>query len=529
MSAILPTLGTCLHAQASVRGTQTNSPSSSLILPRMRSKRAMPIPIRAKILPPWHLGSSEERKEAGQERSDCPQSSAARLLRMPRLQGGSVTAEIAIINRTAVTLAADSAMTISGVDKIYNTADKIFELSMHNPIGLMVYNTLDFMGVPLDVAIKEFRNSSLCVSCDSVLDAAELFFRFLADEIGAESELQRRFVERLASLYYAVLRGESVEKLEETIVANPKGPPRGFDPHRLLIELIMEFVGPLRKLKPAQCFAEMDIREILDRYSDVLDQTWTRYIANLPVEITDDDKDLLREFIALILHRDVFTSTHTGVVFAGFGSREFFPCLYQFEIEGIIADKLKRRIKQNICIDRSGSIAEIVPFAQHDMANRFLYGIDPEFEQDIPDYLESALKKTGSAIIGGLGRSSRARRADLAAKLDSSIALAIREFKEDAIRTIKENYKRQITDMVSFMPKQELASFAESLVNITSIKRRVTAELETVGGPVDVAIISKSDGFVWVKRKHYFDPSLNPRYFYRKYGMIPPGMAGGRQ
>ena len=87
-----------------------------------------------------------------------------------------MTAEIAIINRTAVTLAADSAMTISGVDKIYNTADKIFELSMHNPIGLMVYNTLDFMGVPLDVAIKEFRNSSLCVSCDSVLDAAELFF-----------------------------------------------------------------------------------------------------------------------------------------------------------------------------------------------------------------------------------------------------------------------------------------------------------------------------------------------------------------
>jgi hypothetical protein len=83
--------------------------------------------------------------------------------------------------------------------------------------------------------------------------------------------------------------------------------------------------------------------------------------------------------------------------------------------------------------------------------------------------------------------------------------------------------------MVSFMPKQELASFAESLVNITSIKRRVTAELETVGGPVDVAVISKSDGFVWVKPKHYFDPSLNPRYFYRKYGMIPPGMAGGRQ
>jgi hypothetical protein len=42
-----------------------------------------------------------------------------------------VTAEIAIINRGAVTLAADSAMTVSvgGRRKVYTSADKIFEVS----------------------------------------------------------------------------------------------------------------------------------------------------------------------------------------------------------------------------------------------------------------------------------------------------------------------------------------------------------------------------------------------------------------
>jgi hypothetical protein len=74
--------------------------------------------------------------------------------------------------------------------------------------------------------------------------------------------------------------------------------------------------------------------------------------------------------------------------------------------------------------------------------------------------------------------------------------------------------------MVSGMPKPELANFAEALVNITSIKRRVSPEQESVGGPIDVAVISRGEGFVWVKRKHYFDPILNPRYFHRKYGMI---------
>lgn len=62
------------------------------------------------------------------------------------------------------------------------------------------------------------------------------------------------------------------------------------------------------------------------------------------------------------------------------------------------------------------------------------------------------------------------------------------------------------------MPKPEMANMAEALVNLTSIKRRVSKGMETVGGPIDVAVISRTEGFVWVKRKHYFPPELNLRY-----------------
>jgi len=57
---------------------------------------------------------------------------------------------------------------------------------------------------------------------------------------------------------------------------------------------------------------------------------------------------------------------------------------------------------------------------------------------------------------------------------------------------------------------------AEALVNITSLKRKVSTDQDTVGGPTDVAIISKVDGFVWIKRKHYFGIDLNP-HFSKKY------------
>ena len=69
-----------------------------------------------------------------------------------------------------------------------------------------------------------------------------------------------------------------------------------------------------------------------------------------------------------------------------------------------------------------------------------------------------------------------------------------------------------IMDIVESLQKSDLAEMAESLVNLTSFKRHVSKESETVGGPTDVAIISKGDGFIWIKRKHYFNIDLNNHF-----------------
>ncbi len=75
-------------------------------------------------------------------------------------------------------------------------------------------------------------------------------------------------------------------------------------------------------------------------------------------------------------------------------------------------------------------------------------------------------------------------------------------------------------DMIFLMPKQDLAVLAQELINLTSVKRRFSSGRESVGGPIDVAVISRTDGFVWVRRKHYFEREFNPRYFYRKFGAV---------
>ena len=62
----------------------------------------------------------------------------------------------------------------------------------------------------------------------------------------------------------------------------------------------------------------------------------------------------------------------------------------------------------------------------------------------------------------------------------------------------------------------DFSRLAETLIMLESLKEKVTRPTESVGGPIDVCVISKSDGFVWIKRRHYFDPKLNPQYFLRQ-------------
>src|ERR1700683_1468863 len=70
-----------------------------------------------------------------------------------------MTAEIAILNRNAVAMAAERAVTLQlpGGQKIYNTVNKLFTLSKYRPVGVMVYGSADFMTIPWETIIKIYR------------------------------------------------------------------------------------------------------------------------------------------------------------------------------------------------------------------------------------------------------------------------------------------------------------------------------------------------------------------------------------
>ena len=79
------------------------------------------------------------------------------------------------------------------------------------------------------------------------------------------------------------------------------------------------------------------------------------------------------------------------------------------------------------------------------------------------------------------------------------------------IENLEKKFSAPIVNSIGALPKNELGNMAESLIHATSLKRKVSNDLESVGGDIDVAIISKSHRFIWKKKKDYFKHDLNPQ------------------
>lgn len=68
----------------------------------------------------------------------------------------------------------------------------------------------------------------------------------------------------------------------------------------------------------------------------------------------------------------------------------------------------------------------------------------------------------------------------------------------------------QVPLVLPAMPLQDAIDLAEFMVDVTIQFSRFTPGAPTVGGPIEIAAISKHEGFRWVKRKYYFGRELNP-------------------
>jgi hypothetical protein len=173
----------------------------------------------------------------------------------------------------------------------------------------------------------------------------------------------------------------------------------------------------------------------------------------------------IERYALAIVRSNIGSGILTGLVFGGFGKRDLFPTLVYVEIDGIYFDKLKIISQSEIDIDRGGERAAMLPFAQKEMAERFIYGYDSEMQERILGFVDKATDEI-------LNSKRRAFKADEKINIKKSV---ISEF-GNMIKQLRDRERYSILDIVNFMSKKELAEMAHALVELTSKKRRFSTD-----------------------------------------------------
>jgi len=258
-------------------------------------------------------------------------------------------------------------------------------------------------------------------------------------------------------------------------------------------------------------FNDYTFEEYIDFAGDELEKIIQATFNNNGYILSDDLRMKLQQLSFLYLRTKEKFTNFTGLIFTGFGEEEIYPSLIPVNISLAITHRLRFFIEENSIAKISNSNnGAIAPFAQTDVISTILTGVDPTLDSTYLNNFEAAFTKYNNEILTRIGDTND----ELKALIN---ALDVKELVEEyAIKnqeTKQTNYIDPLMNAVSNLSKEDLAEMAESLIYLTYLKRRITFAEESVGGPVDVAIISKGDGFIWIKRKHYFKPELNKHFF----------------
>ncbi|MDP3491472.1 MAG: hypothetical protein Q8R82_00035 [Hyphomonadaceae bacterium] len=412
-----------------------------------------------------------------------------------------MTAEVAIINRQGIALAADSAVTV-GRAKVWKTAHKLFSLGPRHDMAIMVYGTGSYLEFPWDAVVKAFRQENNDKRFDTVRECMEAFRQYLLRDTFKHEPGHKRSVISVLIEHVDSIRRE----------AKVDGDPKVWNADKA-----NEIIDGVQK-ELAQAIVLFDDLTFEDFKADV----GAEIEAYLAETVPEDAK---AEFIPklLALAFDAFrrkreSQRSTGVVFAGFGVEEFFPHLLHFTLDGRLGARLRwweeEGDARNLNTPDDYGKPCIIPFAQRDMPFLFLTGIGGEHLQ----FLNSGLESVMDGVFGDVIEKfvPQDQQEDALSAVATGSALAASEFMQQFTNFVAQSVMSPIYRAVSALPKEEMAAMAEALVELTSLRRKIDSRLESVGGPVDVAVISKGDGLVWIKRKHYFKIDINPDFMKRR-------------
>jgi len=427
-----------------------------------------------------------------------------------------LTAEVVIMNKYGVALATDSALTVMGGAnyRTFRSGNKLFSLSPYYPVAVMFYGSPALCGIPWESLVKDYRQTLAKAAFRSVEEYAKGLLEHLARCSALRAPLTEESYLGIVEEYYrdvvlAMIRSATRSHFHQ----HGSLPPDTADEIAIAVVQTLHLEWNKRRPNRETCPNADEIRQYVTKklYGKIM-ALQRRIFAGFDVLLRES---ILTDFaynLATVHVPGYDPHTCSGLAVAGFGENEMFPSIYSYHVWGVLGHHLLYTPDpQGTKQVGDGSTAYVLPFAQPSGLERLL-GRGPMWEQFLREFAKEsqngdywATQDTDPVRPTLFGRVQR----DTNLYTDDINRLMI-----DATRVLERTFVAPMNKAVANMPKEELAGMAELCVSLSSFLTGVHWQdgPESISGPVDVALVSKGDGFIWVKRKHYFNPGLNPRF-----------------
>jgi len=390
-----------------------------------------------------------------------------------------MTAVATFISKEGVAIAADSASTITAggnIQKVYNNATKIFRLSENIPIAAVIWGDAGHKGVPWSILLREF-GQSIKKPYGDFYDYPEAFLRFLKKhkQFFKSGHKADSFREELLSTYQ-----EIADKVHEELRA-AKADKK-------------EVIG--RIIEYSKDYYDKMIPNSYDELNDIIKNPAFLSAAEGCIAVAfkglrlSEDEHFSLGYIAALKYSET-ERNDSGIFMAGYGSKDIFPS------QAIIGDGVFNRkfsIGEYLTIDNEKSTGILRLLAQHGPANTFIEGIDDGIRHFVGKQLEDMFGEMVALGSYGLDAKQRTKFIKAAEKI-------LLEKQGNIEGFIAGEYSDRMKANLGFMPLNDMAQLVETLVKLTAYHARLSEAHETVGGPIDVAVINRDKAFSWIKSK----------------------------
>jgi hypothetical protein len=407
-----------------------------------------------------------------------------------------MTTQVIAMNKLGLAVASDSSLTISRGDKrrTYGSAEKILLLGPSHMVVVLHSGVTEFMDHPFEVLITEWKRT-VTKPLQKLEDYADSFINWISHRQDLfDEKSQIKFLSSIVRDYLLDVRKLILQELESASILESEW--KGKEALAIANNVLKKDLVWLEKCTDLAGLGSEWCESKYPSYKSAITAEIEYVFDDVPRNKLSDEQYL--KICKYLMYKNFSTEFDATLVVAGYGEQDIYPSSIDLDLKGLVADKPRYSKSRDVISTESG--ASVTTQGQSEAIHTFLRAFHPSFKTVAKDNLNELavnLKEIIMKKFNDTSENSSKIEDEIDDLLSKQLLLVVESFESTSTKEWVDPFVSTLVNL----PIVSLAKTAESLVELQILRQSTQAVQDTVGGAIDVAVVTRDLGIQWFKHK----------------------------